>query len=585
MTKKPVKEDKNALEQGVRLVLNSAPTYWTNLGYNLYSRIYEGQLRLGLPVSKKLLQTQGEIRMRAAGKLALTLYHIFFQTTGTRIPRNEIKLILQDELDKQRIRLTEDVIILTEEQLRWLGTERFHIAERHLPQILASARRRRIMKETLREARAPAYFEMEIEEKEQNGRGDYELVYYNDFTDEGRSIGFRRLLSMEEVTAGDSRPSLVMVPGIGCNSDCYNISNRYSMAKDMADMGFWVYLFDPRGMGVNEGKFDPMCTVDTLIDYDLATVVRFVHRRSHEKPLILFGHSMGGIISECMILNWSLRKNFHRLDMLTDRQLEVLDKVLPPLEEANRYLSMIRGVITLGSPKFFQKTSHVLFPATLWLNHISRIFRLRYVPFRESIWFLTRLPGVRFGAKEILNLNLGGLNPLINPENHRKDKRFIMRYLQSAGESFPLGLGFQFLKAIFNGEGFKRMDETRLNYANLLSFFPDDIPVFHFFGTDDPLSPPTNLRYSQQYPHKLKKVYRIRGVKDLNRVEITSDRSQLVDFVIEGVNHLDLLYGERAEKLIHPLIIRAVRQAWAGWTYPHQQGTKEGKESGDQAAA
>ncbi len=581
MAKKRQRRGTPLKENGLKFVLNALPTYWTNSSYNLYSRIYEGQLRLGLPVSKKLLQSQEEIRIRAAGKLALTLYHIFFQITGTRIPRNEIKLILQDELDKERIRLIEDVIILTEPQLISLARDRFHVPERFLPDIVASARRRRIMKETLRQHSTPAYFEMDIEEKEMNGRGDYEILFYNDFTDEGKSIGFRRLASMEEVTAGDNRPSLVMVPGIGCNSNCYNLDNRYSMAKDMADMGFWVYLFDPRGMGVNEGKFDPMCTVDTMIDYDLSTVVRFVNKRSREKPVILLGHSMGGIISECMILNWSLRKNFHKLDMLTDRQLELLDKILPPMEEAKQYLSMIRGVICLGSPKFFQKTSHLLFPASLWLNHISRIFRLRYVPFRESIWFLTRLPGLRAGAKTILNMNLGGLNPLISPRNHKRDKKFIMRYLREAGESFPLGLGFQFLKGIYNGEGFKRMDETRLNYSSMLPFFPDDIPVFHFWGTDDPLSPPSNMRYSQSYPHRYKKVYRISSLKDVSKVEISRERSQLIDFVIEGTNHLDLLYGETAEKMIQPLIIRCIRQAWSGWNYESREEGKgqDGKEA------
>ena len=52
------------------------------------------------------------------------------------------------------------------------------------------------------------------------------------------------------------------------------------------------------------------------------------------------------------------------------------------------------------------------------------------------------------------------------------------------------------------------------------------------------------------------------------QVEISSDRSQSVDFVVEGANHLDLLYGKTADELIHPLLIRAIRQAWAGWRYP-----------------
>ncbi|MEW6443609.1 MAG: alpha/beta fold hydrolase [bacterium] len=560
-----------ARSRALRALLNGFPARWIHLTYDLYSKIYQGQLRLGLPVSRKLLKTEGEMRARATGKLALALYHIFYHATGSRIPRPEIKRVLMDELDRKWLRLTEDVILLSKDQLTHLAEERFHIGRRFLPDILAEAGRRRILKETLRQYNVPAYFESEIEEREQNGRGDYELVHYRDFTEEGKAIGFRRLASMEGVTAGDSRPSVVLVPGIGCNSNCFDLSNRYSLAKDLSDLGCWVYLFDPRGMGVNQGKFDPLCTVDTLIDYDLATASRFIYRRSKGKPMILVGHSMGGMICEAMVLTWSLRRHLHRLDVFSSEQREQLDKILPPLQEAEESLSMIRGIISLGSPKSFQKWSHVLFPATLWLNHLSRIFRLRYVPFRETIWFLTRLPGVRLGTEALMNTNVANLNFLINPENHKADRKFVTRFLQECGESFPLGLGFQFLKAIYNGEGFKRMDATRLNYSELLSLFPENLPIFHFWGTEDPLAPLGNLSYSRNYPHQVKKVYRLARPQDLAGVEITTERSQLVDFVVEGANHLDLLYGKSAEQIIQPLLVRAVREVWAGWMYSGKQ--------------
>jgi hypothetical protein len=115
------------------------------------------------------------------------------------------------------------------------------------------------------------------------------------------------------------------------------------------------------------------------------------------------------------------------------------------------------------------------------------------------------------------------------------------------------------------------MDDTRLNYSELLRFFPEDIPIFRFWGTEDPLSPPINMRFSESYPHQVKQVHRVRDVGDLARVELSTERSQSVDFVVEGANHLDLLYGKSAEELIHPLLVRAIRQAWAGWNYPEDQ--------------
>ncbi len=558
---------RRAGKKGLELCLKEVPAYWVNTTYNLYSRIYHGQIRLGLPVPKKLLESREETRNRAVGKLALSLYHIFSHVTGSRIPRKEIKLVLLDELDRDRIRLTEDVIFLSEEDLRRLAGQRFHVPEDRLGDVVAEARRRRILIETLKEHRPPAYFESEIEESDENGRGDYEIVHYRDFTDEGKSIAFRRLASMEKVTSGDDRPSLVMVPGLGCNSDCFNLNNRYSLAKDMADMGFWVYLFDPRGMGVNKAQFDPLLTIDTMIDYDLAAVVRFIFNRSKGKPVILISHSMGGLIAEFMVLNWNLRLNFDRLTMLTDPQRAVLDRILPSAEEAARYLSMVRGVICLGSPKFFRKLDHPIFPLGLWLNHISRIFRLRNVPFRESVWLMTRVPGLRGGTRKVMNLNVAGLNPLINPANHKDDKDFVIQFLQNSCESFPLGLGFQFLKAIYNGEGFKRMDETRLNYTRLLHLFPPQIPVFHFWGSEDPLAPPANLRFSKDYPHRRKRTHFVRSGEDLRRVEFSAERSQVVDVVVEGANHADLLYGRLAEEIVRPLLIRAIRQIWDGWRY------------------
>ena len=554
--------------RAVRTLLNGLPTWYVNLTYEAYSRFYEGQIRLGLPVSRKLLQSEEEKCARAAAKLALSLYHIFFHVTGVRFSRREIKSILLEDLARKRIRLTEDVILLTRRELATLARERLHIDEAYLPSILSEAMRRRILRETLRPHRMPAYFESTVEEKDQNGRGDYEIVTYRDYTDEGKSLAFRRLASMEAVTAGDSRPSVLLAPGIGCNSNCFDLASEHSLARDLADRGCWVYLFDPRGTGVNKAGFDPLCTVDTLIDYDLATVARFIYRRSRGKPMVLIGHSMGGMIAEAMVLNWGLRRHFHRLTMLSRAQRDALDRVLPPRQTSEACLSMIRGVITLGAPKFFQKDSHLLFPLSLWLNHLSRILRLRYVPFREAIWLLTRLPLVRKGTQALVNSNVAHLNFLFNPINHSKDRTLPVRFLERCGESIPLGLGFQFLKAIYNGEGFKRMDGSRLNYSELIDFFPEEIPVFHFWGKEDSLAPPDNLRYSPRYPHAKKSFFEVASEADLDRVVFSSERSQLVDVLLAGASHVDLLFGQCAEKLVVPLLSRAVDAAWADWSYP-----------------
>lgn len=553
-------------KSAARFILNELPTRAVNISYETYSRIYKGQLSLGLPVAPELILTQEQIRKNAVGKLALTLFHIFNKITGTVIPREDIKAVLFDELDNDHIRLTEEVILLSKKELAHISVKRLDIDAPLFEEIFHEAFRRNIMKEALKAVSQPAYFESEIDEKETNGRGDYETVYYQDFTDEGKVIKFRRLLSMEKVTAGDNNPSVILVPGFANNANCFSLNNRYSIAKNLADKGNWIYLFDPRGVGVNAGRFDPNYTVDTLIDHDLPTVLNFIHQRSCGKPSILLGHSMGGLISENMVLNWALRLDFDRIK-IPDADKRELDKILAPAAVAESSLQKVKGVVSLGSPRCFDRRSHIFFPSALWLNHISRIFKLSHVPIQEISMLLTQVPVFKNIARSVYNRDIGGINFLISPENHKQDKHFIERYLHRAMESIPLGLGFQFLKAVYDGNGFKRMDSSALNYTHHYSFFPDTIPLFHFWGGKDCLAPLENIRYSQFYPHRYKRTYRLDTHEDVKKVEILPERNQLIDFVIEGANHLDLLYGKKAEEIVYPLFEKIIENVWADWSY------------------
>ena len=553
-------------QSAIRFAVNGLPTHVINISYDAYSKIYQGQLNLGLPVAPELIISQEEIKQNAVGKLALTLYHIIYKVTQIVIPREDIKAILYIELDKDHIRLMEKMILLSQKELEFIAIDLLKIDPGFFKEIYNEAFHRNIVKEALKKSCQPAYFESEVDERENNGRGDYESVFYQDFTKEGKEIKFRRLLSMDGVSSGDNNPSVILVPGFANNSSCFDLNNHYSIAKDFADNGNWVYLFDPRGVGVNAGRFDPHYTVDTLIDHDLPTVLNFITERSCGKPSILLGHSMGGLVSENMVLNWALRLDFDKIKM-PNRNKRELDKILEPPEVAKSSLNTVKAVISLGSPRSLDRKSHVFFPSALWLNHLSRIFKLSHVPIQEASRLVTQLPLLKSVTRAIYNQNIGGLNFLISPENHRNDKYFIERYLERAMESIPLGLGFQFLKAVYDGNGFKRMDPSALNYAHHYSFFPKNIPVFHFWGAKDCLAPLANIRYSQFYPHKYKRVYRLERVEDLKKVEILPEQSQLIDFVIEGANHLDLLYGKKAQELIYPLFEQIIENVWSDWSY------------------
>jgi pimeloyl-ACP methyl ester carboxylesterase len=285
------------------------------------------------------------------------------------------------------------------------------------------------------------------------------------------------------------------------------------------------------------------------------------------KPAVLLGHSMGGIIAENMVLNWNIRKHLNSFQDFTNEQKAYLNQILPPPDEAEEQPQTGQSHYLPGVAQIFQQNDPCLFPDRALAQPSVPYFPSPALPVKDALQFMMRIPVVSDVTQLILNSDFGDLNFLMNPENHRGNKIFTKIYVDRALESVPLGLGFQFLKAIYNGEGFKRMDQSRFNYSSHLSYFPKDIPIFHFWGSKDPLAPPDNIQYSRHYPHGTKKIYHLETPRDAEKIEITDRRSQVIDFIIEGANHLDLLYGKQAEEIIYPLVMRIINETWGDWSY------------------
>ncbi len=60
-------------QSAVRFAVNGLPTHVINAGYNTYSKIYQGQLNLGLPVAPELIISQEEIKKYTMRPFAGTL--------------------------------------------------------------------------------------------------------------------------------------------------------------------------------------------------------------------------------------------------------------------------------------------------------------------------------------------------------------------------------------------------------------------------------------------------------------------------------------------------------------------------------
>lgn len=95
--------------------------------------------------------------------------------------------------------------------------------------------------------------------------------------------------------------TILITHGIAEHSDCYQ-----KLAESLAAAGRTVFVWDLRGHGRSEGKRG---YVNRFQDYsdDLEAGIRFLKTQEYTRnlPLVLFGHSMGGLITLKTFVNHS----------------------------------------------------------------------------------------------------------------------------------------------------------------------------------------------------------------------------------------------------------------------------------------
>lgn len=128
-------------------------------------------------------------------------------------------------------------------------------------------------------------------------------------------------------TAGPSKAAVIIVHGLKDHS------RRYAdAAQKLTQNGYSVYAFDLRGHGDSEGQRVWVDNFDEYLD-DLQAFFDLVQKKEPNKPIFLFGHSMGGAI----VTKFSMRKSRNVAGMVLSAPALRLDV----------------GSITTGSTKYF----------------------------------------------------------------------------------------------------------------------------------------------------------------------------------------------------------------------------------------
>ena len=134
--------------------------------------------------------------------------------------------------------------------------------------------------------------------------------------------------------------TILVTHGIAEHSDCYQ-----QFAEDLGEKGWSVFVWDLRGHGRSEGKRGYVNHFHDLSD-DLDAAIKFLKAQeySKNKPLVLFGHSLGGLITLKSYINHA------------------------PSGISSLALSSPSLGLTMSIPKFKEKAAHFL---AEWLPKVT----------------------------------------------------------------------------------------------------------------------------------------------------------------------------------------------------------------------
>jgi alpha-beta hydrolase superfamily lysophospholipase len=150
-----------------------------------------------------------------------------------------------------------------------------------------------------------------------------------------------RLFTRSWHPKGPRRAALVLVHGYAEHSGRYD-----HLAATFASLGVATYAFDLRGFGQSEGRRAYVDHFDQYLD-DLALVLE--HVPSQDRPLFLFGHSMGGLIALKFVLD---RQPDLQGLLLNAPALQVNPDLAPILRRFARLLGRLAPTLpTVRSPQ------------------------------------------------------------------------------------------------------------------------------------------------------------------------------------------------------------------------------------------
>ncbi len=127
-----------------------------------------------------------------------------------------------------------------------------------------------------------------------------------------------------------ARGIFVITHGLAEHSECYA-----TLAKILAEDGWQVYAWDMRGHGRSEGKRGYVKNLSYYVD-DLEVFFQMITKEAQGKNIVLFGHSMGGLVT----LRYLQSKRVKYAALVLSSPLLGLKLQVPKLKEAAARLAV-----------------------------------------------------------------------------------------------------------------------------------------------------------------------------------------------------------------------------------------------------
>lgn len=326
-------------------------------------------------------------------------------------------------------------------------------------------------------------------------------------TPDGWQLGVLHLPPISRPIPGQS--PVILAHGTSCNTGNFDVLERISLARALANLGYDVWMVETRGgplgarPGAQNGELKRInreryhaftqrqydWDFDTLVEIDVPAIVKRVLRWSGASQVHWIGHSMGGMVA------WAA--------------------------EARGTVSGFRSLVGIGSPGSF---GHPTSTARLVSGGAWAVGLNHGLPVRNPM---------RHGGPVLRLVPQKLLGQLYNPENIDPDELRVV--LSHVLEDSPPGLMYQYLRWIKGGEIVSR--DGKYSYTRNLNQVRS--PLLAIAGRADGVAPSWSVYPLYKFASSKDKQFRVFGVAEGDRIDY---------------GHLDLVLGLNAPEEVYPAI-------------------------------